>query len=385
MPEITDLAALRRRRWLAVAAMFALNGSLLGTWASRIPAIIAANNLSEATFGLLLRIMGLGALLSFTVSGRLSDRYGAYLVTRVIAYGYLPSLVFLALAPSAWWLGAALLFFGAMHGSMDVTMNAWAAEVEKAAGRSVMSSFHAMWSFGSGLGAATGAGAAALGLSIGLHFLLASVVFGAIFLWVARIDWTSETRPHDPEAPVFAIPHGALILLGLLTLASGAGEGSVADWSAVFLTGELGVSDARAALGYSVFSVVMVGMRLIADRLITRFGPVRMARVSGLVSASGLFLILSSDSLPVALAGYALMGMGYAAIWPMAFTRAASDPYVPPGQAIASVATLGYGALLLAPPVIGFIAEIASLRAAFVLIGLLALLVSMLAGVLRTK
>ncbi len=164
---------------------------------------------------------------------------------------------------------------------------------------------------------------------------------------------------------------------------SGAGEGSVVDWSAVFLTSELGVGDARAALGFSVFSVVMVGMRLTVDRLITRFGPVMIARISGVSATIGLLLILSSNSLALALAGFALMGTGYAAIWPMAFTRAARDPVVPPGRAIARVATLGYGALLVAPPLIGFIAETLSLRAAFGVVAVLALLITFLAGVLR--
>lgn len=374
-----------RTPWVAVAAMFALNGALLGSWAARIPAVIATHELSEATFGLLLLAMGLGALISFPAAGRFADRFGAYGVTRVLAWAYLPSLVLPALAPSPLWLGAALLVFGGLLGAMDVTMNSWAAEVEKAGGRSVMSSFHAMWSFGTGLGAAAGAGAAALGLSVPLHFLLAAAGFGALFLWLSRIGWTSARRPHDPEAPVFALPRGALVLLGVMALASGAGEGSVADWSAVFLTTELGVGEARAALGYSVFSVVMVGMRLIAGPLITRLGPVRVARASGLAAALGLALIVGSDTLVMALAGFALMGTGYAAIWPMAFTRAASDPHVPPGRAIASVATLGYGALLIAPPIIGFIAETLSLRAAFAMIGALALLIILLAGVLRSE
>ncbi|MFV0358172.1 MFS transporter [Tropicimonas sp.] len=384
MSELSDIRVSIRTPWRAVAAIFALNGVLLGTWASRIPAIMQANDIGEGTFGLLLLVMGAGALISFPFSGRLSDTLGAYRVTRAIAFAYLPALPLLALAPSTGWLAVALFLFGITHGSMDVTMNSWATEVEKGMGRSVMSSFHAMWSLGGGLGAATGAGAVALGLSVTLHFVLASLIFGTIFLWMSRIDWVSQTRAHDPGAPVFALPRGALVLLGVMALASGAGEGSVVDWSAVFLTTELHVDEASAALGFTVFSIVMVAMRMVVDRLITIFGPVTVARVSGVSAALGLTLIVSSSALGTALAGFALMGIGYAAVWPMAFTRAACDPVVPPGQAIASVATLGYGAMLIAPPVIGFIAETFSLRVAFALLAMLALLVTLLARVLKT-
>ncbi|WP_068118173.1 MFS transporter [Tropicimonas marinistellae] len=378
MPDI-------RTPWRAVAATFALNGVLLGSWASRIPAVMETHGLSEGRFGLLLLVMGVGALISFPLAGRLADRMGAVTVTHRLSWVYLLSLVLLALAPGPIWLAGAMLFFGMCHGSMDVTMNSWATEVEKHMGRSVMSSFHAMWSLGTGTGAAAGALATGLGLSVTTHFALAAIVFGAFFLWFAYIPWTSVTQPHDPDAPAFALPRGVLVLVGLMALASGAGEGAVADWSAVYLLKDIGATEARAALGFTVFSVVMVAMRLTVDRLVTWLGPVTVARASGLAAVAGLLLVILAPGLGVALAGFGLMGVGYAAVYPLAFSRAARDPDVPPGQAIASVATLGYSAILLAPPIIGFIAETASLRAAFTLLAGLSLLITLLAGVLRSE
>lgn len=375
MPDI-------RTPWRAVAAAFALNGILLGSWAARIPAIMQTHGLSESRFGLLLLVMGVGALISFPLAGRAADRFGAVRLTHGIGWAYLVSLVLIGVAPGIVGLALAVFFFGMCHGSMDVTMNSWATEVEKHMGRSVMSSFHAMWSLGAGIGAATGAGATALGLSVPVHFLLAAVIYGAIFQWLSHIPWASNIRPHDREAPAFALPSGALLLVGVMTLASGSGEGSVADWSAVFLAGDLGVSEAHAALGYTVFSVVMVAMRLLVDRLVIRAGPVAVARASGVSATVGLLLVITSAGLPQALVGFALMGVGYAAIVPLAFSRAARDPVVPPGQAIASVATLGYGALLLAPPLIGFVAEAISLRVAFLFLAALAVMITALAGVL---
>lgn len=367
----------------SVSAAFALNGVLLGCWASRIPAFVDRLELDEKSLGVLLLVMGVGALVSFPLAGRLSDSFGAVRLTRWIAAVYLLSVIFLGFAWSVPVLGVALFIFGMSHGAMDVTMNSWASEVERALGRSVMSSFHAMWSLGAGLGAAGGYVAATLDASTGVHFAVASVVVAAIFGPLLRVEWTSKRRAAGDDGPMFAFPKGALILVGVIALGAGLGEGAAADWSAVYLRDVLGAPEARATLGYGVFSVTMVIMRLSVDPIITRFGRVRVARVSGFLAAVGYTLCVVTDVLPVALAGFVLMGMGYAAIVPMAFSRAANDPVVPAGQAIASVATLGYGAMLLGPPAIGFLAHVSSLRISFIVVAGFALLIAIFARALR--
>jgi predicted MFS family arabinose efflux permease len=376
-----------RRPRLAVSAAFALNGALFGAWASRVPAIRDRFELSEGTLGLMLLVMGMGALLSFPLAGGLADRRGAYPVTCAIALAYLGSLLAIGLAPGAapLALAAALFFFGASHGAMDVAMNSWAAEVERAAGRSIMSSFHAMWSLGAGLGAGGGWLAGGVGLSPTLHFALTVAAAALLFGPLMRCHWQSRRSAPGQKAPVFALPRGALVLVGVMALAAGLGEGAAADWSAVYLTDVVRTGESRAALGYATFSVTMVLMRLCVDRLITWAGPVSMARLSGLLAASGAVLVIGPATLPLTLAGYALMGLGYAAVIPMAFSRAAADPLLPAGQAIAAVATLGYGAMLLGPPVIGFVAEMSSLRLALGLVGVAALLIAALAPVLARR
>ncbi|MEO0991019.1 MAG: MFS transporter, partial [Pseudomonadota bacterium] len=307
---------------------------------------------------------------------------GSVRVTRWLAIFYLGATIFVGLAPSPVVLGIALLLFGASHGAMDVAMNSWATEVEKSLGRSVMASFHAMWSLGAGLGAASGFLAVALGQGVAVHFTAISVIGGALFGWFLLVSWTSPKVARDASAPAFALPRGALILVGILALSAGLGEGAVADWSAVYLLDVVQTSEAQATLGYATFSVTMVVMRLSADRVVTRFGPVAVARVSGVVAGAGILLVVGPGVFWASLLGFLLMGVGYAALVPMAFSRAAEDPHVPPGQAIASVATLGYGAMLLGPPVIGFIAEASSLRAAFFMLAAFALCVVVLAPVL---
>lgn len=368
--------------WRSVAAGFALNGVLLGCWASRVPTYVDTLDLSESTLGVLLLLMGIGALISFPLAGSLSDRHGAVRVTRWIAVVYLLSIVGVGFAGSVALLGLALFAFGMCHGSMDVAMNSWATEVEEHMGRSVMSSFHAMWSLGAGLGAAGGFLATSMGAGTGIHFLAAAVISGLLAWPFLRAPWTSRIRLSPGKAPMFAFPRGPLILVGVIALGAGLGEGAAVDWSAVYLRDVLGAPESQATLGYAAFSITMVIMRLSVDRIITRFGPQMVARVAGVLAAGGYFLCVGTDVLAIALVGFVLMGMGYAAVIPMAFSRAAHDPEVPAGQAIASVATLGYGAMLLGPPAIGFIAEATSLRMSFLMVGGIALLIALFASAL---
>ena len=374
-----------RTPWRCVSAAFALNGLLLGTWAARVPGVMEKHDLTKSELGLYLLLMGVGALISFPLAGRLADSRGAVRVTRWIAVIYLLSLIVVGVAPGHVMLGVGLFFFGMCHGSMDVTMNSWATEVEKHMGRSVMSSFHAMWSLGAGLGAASGFLATGLNLSIAVHFAVLSVAGGLLFGPFIAAQWDSQRRAATKGGPVFAMPRGALALVGLVALAAGIGEGAMADWSAVYLRDVVATGESQATLGYAVFSVTMVAMRLCVDQLVIRLGPVTVARLSGLIAATGLAFVTVYPSLPLALAGFVMMGMGYAALIPLAFSRAAADPDVPPGQAIASVATLGYGAMMIGPPAIGFVADIWSLRAAFVMLGGFALMVAFMAPVLSRR
>jgi len=367
---------------LAVVAMFILNGALLGIWASRIPAIAATHALTPNLLGLLLLCLAAGAIVSFPIAGRTVDRFGAASVTRTIAVAYCAALILLGLAPTMPLLALALFLFGMAHGAMDVSMNVWAAEVEKAAGKPIMASFHAMFSLGAGGAAALGYVAIKAGIGVPLHFAALSLALGLVALAIASAPWTSARSAAQPGS-LFAFPTGALVFVGVIGFASAMGEGAVADWGAVFLNSSLGTTEAQATLGYSAFSIAIFAMRLGADTLIRHFGAVKTARASGGIALIGVLTVVAAQNLSFALLGFGLMGIGYAVLFPLAFSRAASDPTISPGRAIASVATLGYGGLLLGPPVIGFIAQASSLRMALLTLAALALLIIAFAPNLR--
>lgn len=365
----------------AVAAMFVLNGGLLGIWASRIPALADKHQLTPNLLGLLLLCLAAGAITAFPVAGRLADRFGAASVTRAIAFGYTLALMALALAPSLPLLAVSLFAFGMAHGAMDVTMNVWAAEVEKAAGKPIMANFHAMFSLGAGLGAGLGFFAVRGAITVPAHFAGAGLALAALTIALATAPWNPPRSPKPTtRQSLFVFPKGPLALIGLIGLASAMGEGAVADWGAVYLNGTLGTTEAQATLGYTAFSVAIFAARLVADLAIRHFGPVRIARASGIAAIAGVLTVISAGSLATALAGFALMGLGYATLFPLAFSRAAADPDISPGRAIASVATLGYGGLLAGPPLIGFLAEVIGLRLSLGSLALFAVMIVAFAG-----
>ncbi|MEO9576155.1 MAG: MFS transporter [Tateyamaria sp.] len=374
-----------RATWLAVSAMFVLNGALYGIWAARIPAMAARHDLDAGELGLLLLLLAGGAIAAFPLAGRFADKLGAAFITLWIAVAYTVALALTALAPNIATLAVALAVFGATHGAMDVAMNTWAGEAERHIARPVMSSFHAMFSLGAGLGAASGFFAEQWGVGILVHFIATGAVVAALTLAVARIGWVSPTQDRVSGTPLFPLPKGPLVAVGLIAFCTSMGEGAMVDWSALLLIETTAVTPAQAALGYTVFSVAMVITRLMGDQATRVFGPTPTARIAGVIATVGAISAVSSTSYGVTLTAFALMGVGYAVIMPLAFSRAARDPYLPPGTAIASVSTLGYGGLLLGPPLIGFVAYASTLRTGFALLAVLAALIIVLAGAVRAK
>ena len=379
-------ATWRDAGWWAVVAAFALNGLLFGAWASRIPAFKEGFGLSPGALGLLLLAMAGGAIIAFPFAGALSERRGVDALTVACAWAYAPALVLLALAPNPLALGAALFVFGALHGAMDVAMNGWGARVEARMDRPVMSVFHAMFSLGAGIGAASGYVAVRTGLGPTGHFCAVALVGGILaLLTMVRAPSLAEASGTGVAGPVVALPSGALVLAGTIAFAVSMGEGAMADWSAVFLRVVAGAGEAQAALGYAAFSAAMVLTRLSGGLIVQRLGPVGTMRASGAIAFAGLALAAGIGAFLPTLLGFAMAGIGYAVVMPLVFSRAANDGTMRPGPAIAGVATLGYGGMLLGPPVMGFVAQVAGLRVAFGMLALLALVAVILAPGLRGR
>jgi MFS family permease len=357
----------------AVSLIFAINGMVFGTWASRIPAIVDFHDLSPGSLGLLIFIAGLSAVIAFSIFGRAADRYGAAFITKRATILLIPlTLIFIGFANSIEMLIFAVIFFGAIHGGDDVAMNAWAAEVEREYTRPVMSSFHAMWSLGAGIGAGLGSLLAYYEVAYKNHFSLTSIIIFFVALSVAFVPFKSQKNKKVTKSPFISIPKGSLLPVAIITFFASLSEGAVADWSAIFLKSVASLNDGSAALGFTVFSVCMFSMRLMGDRISFKLGPSNAARYSGLVALTGSIILLISNSFLLLLLGFGFIGLGIAVIIPLAFSRAGNDKNISQGTAIASIATLGYGGMLLGPLFLGLLAEITSIKTSFIILPIMA-------------
>ena len=363
------------RSWpqrLAMTCVFVANGLAFGAWAGNLPRLRGQAGLDDASRGVLLFCGSVGSLLAMQVVGRVAGRIGTARVSWISAVALAAVLPLPALLPGGPLLLASGLLLGAVLGSLDVSMNAHAAEVERGWGAPTMSSFHAGWSLGELAGAAAagllaGAGAS-LFLALGLCGLASALCgFAAFFMPDA------PCRP--PGQAGFAWPSRAMLRLCALAAMSFAIEGSAADWSGVYLRTELGASDALASMGLAAFAAAMVAGRLCGDLAVRRLGPARVVWWGSAVAGLGLLGAAASPNAMGAAAGFALVGIGTANIIPVLFSAAGRSG--PAGVAMA--ATAGYGALMGVPPSIGLVSHALGLRAALLLLMAVAVVMVLLA------
>ncbi len=371
----------RRGRW-AVAAMFLANGFTMGAWAPQIPLLLPRHDISEFTLGLLILVLGLGAVVSMLFSGKLIARYGNRRVLRVFALSIVPVLPAVVFAPDVPLLALFMATLGALIGCMDVAMNANAVDVERRLGRAIMSSSHGFWSLGGFIGGAAGSwiiqhwGAEVQALWAAA--VAAILVLAAMpFLMGETSAEKAETAAH-PRAGL--LPRDPSIwLLGLLALFSMVPEGAVLDWAALYLSTELGADLARSGLAFAFFSGAMAVMRFAGDGVRNRFGAVLTLRASGLLAAAGMMGGALAPNDVVAIASFTLSGLGVANMVPILFSAAGNHPGLPAGAGIAAVTMMGYCGILVAPSTIGFVAEHVGFRFTYGTLSLLLVIVALFA------
>jgi MFS family permease len=371
--------------WLAIAAIFLINGLTFSAWVARIPTIAGRLDLGPGAVGLALMALPAGAIVAFPLAGRLVDTRGSAAAVSLFTLILLLALPIVGLAPSLPFLIAALIVLGFGNEGMDVSMNAQGIEVEHQYKRSIINSLHGCYSLGAFVGAAAGAAAAQLAIPPSLHFLGSSAV-GLIALWQIRrwlVPDADEAQPDEP-APAFSLPPRSLWFLGALALCASIGEGAMSDWSGLYLRDALETSEGFAALGFAAFSVAMLGGRFSGDMLVRRFGAAPLVRGGGLLAAVGLAIAVILNQPGVMLLGFAAVGLGLSVVYPLVFSAAGNHPELPRGRAVASVATVGYSGFLAGPPILGWVAELTSLRAILAIVVLLAVVVAALSGATRT-
>jgi MFS family permease len=360
---------------LRVSLVFLVHGLVVSTWVSRIAEIQKTLGLSPGTLGTILLAAAVGSLVSMPVTGWLIDKEGSGRTTLYASLAFCLSLPLLSLASSAVWLSAALFVSGAAAAAMDISMNAQAVAVEERHGRSIMSSFHALFSAGGMAGAMAGGFLASRGVSPPAHFLGAAALFSIVAIFSARNLIADHAHPSAPSFSLARIPRQALSLAAIAFIFFMI-EGAMGDWDAIYLREFLSAGVGTAALGYAAFSLLMLAGRMVGDVAIGRMGRTRTVRSFSLVAAAGLALATAARSIPLALAGFGLVGAGCSVIVPVAFAGAGRIEGISKGAGMAAVSGAGYAGLLLGPPLIGFTAQGFGLRVALALLVLLAAMVA---------
>jgi MFS family permease len=395
MGSVPTVAGIPRSRVAqrATAAYFLVNGVGVGAWVPHLPDRARALHLDAGTLGWVLLSSGVGAVLAMPLTGRLIPRVGSRRICRLAGAIFPPMLPLLVMAPTPLLLALALLAMGISGGSMDVAMNAQGIAVEERLGERTLSRLHGLWSIGAFSGAAATSfllvrhvPATLIALSIATLMLSTLLVASPWLLTYAEEGVQPHPRPFRP--------HRRLLLLGMVVFAAMVAEGSIADWSGLYLRLVRAAGQGVSGYGYAAFAALMVTGRLCGDRVVARLGEQRVLLLGALLAAAGLAVVVATGWAGFAspawwLAGFALVGAGLANCSPVLYRTAGRVPGVPSGAGIATAVGIGYAGLLAGPPALGFVGQQAGLTAILVAViamcGLLALASPLVRGLTQPR
>lgn len=353
---------------LIVGLMFFLAGLCFASWASRIATIQQTLGLTDAALGAVLFSLPVGLMCSLPFSGWIITVIGSrrLLIIALIFYGL--ALVSLSLAQNVVQLIACLICFGFSSNAVNISVNTQAVAAEAMYDKPIMASFHGLWSLAGFTGAGVGTFMIAHSVTPFHHFLFITSFIVLMIIIAAR--YLKDDKVTD-SGPVFVMPDSSLIKLGIIAMCSMICEGAMFDWSVIYFKKVILAPIALMGIGYTAFMLTMAGGRFIADWFAKRYGLKRILQVSGSLTVTGLLIAVVFPYFYTAIAGFLLVGAGVSSVVPMVYSAAGRSKTMQPGVALAAVSTIGFIGFLFGPPIIGFIAGLATLRASFVFIALM--------------
>lgn len=361
----------------SIGLTFAAQGFLFGTWAALIPVVKHKFGLDEAQLGLILLSLQGGVLLMNPFSVPILQRLGApgaALVSLAVSAAFFSLLM---LMPSLWSLGIALFAAGAGFASVNVAINTCASMLEARDQIRIMATCHGLWSAGAMAGSAMASSATGLGMlpAIWSGGVSASIILLAWWLRKSMLPLENSGKQERKEqgGQKFAWPSAGLWIIILLSLCTNITEGTMADWSAVFMRDVVTSPEFAVGWGFSAYAFFMASGRFLGDALLIRFGPALVLRVGGLVAASGMFMLAFFPMMPFAIGWFALVGAGVSLGAPILYAAAARAPGMAPGAGLATMNTFAMVGFFGGPVLIGFLGKMWSLPFAFGVVGAAAL------------
>lgn len=369
----------------AVGMFYFGMGLSFATWASRIPDIKTALHLTEGDLGSILFALPMGQLLIMPFSGKMVTKFGSHRILIFSLIMYVLCLANLGLATTALQLSLGLFLFGLFGNLANIAVNTQGVYTEVLFRKTIMSSFHGMWSFAGFTGALVGLGMLALKLSPLHHFM---IVAGIVLLMIAfnfkfLIKAKEKIKVKEEKKKLFVKPDSALIWLGVIGFCSMASEGVMFDWSGVYFKDVVKAPGPLVILGYTSFMIMMASGRFLGDGLINKFGRERVMQISGVMISAGLFTAVFLPYLIPCTIAFMAVGLGVATIVPTVYSMAGKNPTVPPGEALTIVSSVSFLGFLMGPPVIGHIAETFGLQFSFAFIGIFGVLIAFMVSKIR--
>jgi len=363
---------------IAVSVFFFCQGLAFANWASRIPDIKTSLHLSEAGLGSILLALPVGQLLTMPFSGRLVTRFGSKYVLRVAVVGYTLSLTNIGLVEKPWQLALALCAFGIFGNMCNISVNTQAVHAEALYSRPIMASFHGIWSTAGFTGALIGSLMMKLDIKPYYHFWIIALFAITMMLIFNRYLLLTPTSRSASSFRKFKMPHGSLMLLGVIAFCCMSAEGCMFDWSGVYFKQVVKAEGSLVSLGYASFMIMMATGRFTGDRLALKFGRKKMVQLSGVLIFIGMMIAVLFPTIIPATIGFLIIGFGVSSIIPLMFSTAGKIKEVASGIAIATVSGIGSFGFLIGPPLIGYIAQLAALQYSFAVIAVLGLGITLL-------
>jgi len=369
---------------IAVSTFFFVAGICFASWASRIPDIQHHLHLDDGQLGSVLFALPVGSMLSLPVAGFLVTKFGSRIVMFVGSFFYASLLCLLGLVDATWQLVTVLFFFGMSGNLMNISVNTQGVGVEILYKRSIMASFHGLWSFAGFVGASIGTLMVSQKIPPLMHFIIIACLIAMLAIIMFRYSLSNDVSRQNNEKG-FALPDRSLLKLGIIAFCCMACEGCMFDWSGIYFRDIVKTPPHLVTLGYTAFMAMMATGRFVGDRLVTKFGVKRVLQLSGCLIVTGLLTAILIPNLYMTTAGFLLTGFGVSSVVPLTYGLAGKSHTMSAGMAIAAVSTIGYLGFLFGPPVIGYIAKTANLRYSFALIAVFGFCVIILASKVKVN
>lgn len=368
---------LNRIRW-AVSMFYFGMGLCFATWASRIPDIKTTLHLSEGSLGTILFALPLGQLAMMLFSGRLVTRFGSHRILLFSIFMYAFSLTNLGLAQNAWQLSLGLFAFGIFANLSNIAVNTQGVYTEGLFKRTIMSSFHGMWSLAGFTGALVGLGMLALELSTYVHFLIVAAIVVLLVVLNFKYLIIAKESAKIEKKKGFRKPDSTLVWLGVIGFCCMASEGVMFDWSGVYFKDVIKAPGPLVILGYTSFMIMMASGRFLGDGLTLKFGRKKVMQISGCLISLGLFTAVFFPYIIPSTIAFMFVGLGVSTIVPTLYSIAGKHPTIPTGEALTAVSSVSFLGFLMGPPIIGYIAEAFGLRFSFAFIGIFGFLIALM-------